>query len=258
MEISQTKQITLNLIDTFEYASKVALDLRKKGLKKIIKSDKTPVTNGDIEVNKILTKKISELTPKIPIISEETADNKNNKDLQNFWLIDPIDGTYGYINNGNEFTINAALIINRRPSIGIIHAPGKNRIFYSYGEKKSFEKVNNKEINLSTIKKKSNKIIALSHSDLLKPEIEDLHKKYKVNRYQKMKSSYKFCVIASGEYDLYVAEPRACEWDIAAGHAITKHAGCTITDFYSNEILYGKKDFKNPSIIVKNESVINE
>ena len=256
MEIDQAKQITLNLLDTFEHAGKVALDLRKKGLKKIIKSDKTPVTNGDIEINNILIKKISELTPEIPIISEETASNKNNKDLQNFWLIDPIDGTHGYINNGDEFTINAALIINKIPSIGIIQAPAKNRIFYSYGNKKSFEKINNKQINLSEIKKTTNQIIALSHSDNLKQEVIDLHKKYKVTKYQKMKSSYKFCVIASGEYDLYVAEARACEWDIAAGHAITKHAGCTITDFYGNQILYGKKDFKNPSLILKRSSLL--
>ena len=69
--------------------------------------------------------------------------------------------------------------------------------------------------------------------------------------FKKMKSSFKFCVIATGEYDLYVAEPRASEWDIAAGHAILKNAGGIITDFEGNEILYGKKDFKNPSLIVK-------
>ena len=66
-----------------------------------------------------------------------------------------------------------------------------------------------------------------------------------------MKSSYKFCVIASGEYDGYVAEPRACEWDIAAGHAILENAGGIIKDFNGNEIRYGKKDFKNPSLIIK-------
>ena len=71
-----------------------------------------------------------------------------------------------------------------------------------------------------------------------------------------MKSSLKFCVIATGEYDLYVAEPRASEWDIAAGHAILKDAGGKISDFSGNEILYGKKDFKNPSIILKRSSVL--
>ena len=69
-----------------------------------------------------------------------------------------------------------------------------------------------------------------------------------------MRSSYKFCVIASGEFDLYAAEPRAYEWDIAAGHAILKNAGGEITDFGGNQILYGKKDFKNPSLILKRSS----
>ena len=66
-----------------------------------------------------------------------------------------------------------------------------------------------------------------------------------------MKSSLKFCVIAAGEFDLYAAEPRACEWDIAAGHAILEHAGGKITDFDDNEILYGKPEFKNPSLPYK-------
>ena len=66
-----------------------------------------------------------------------------------------------------------------------------------------------------------------------------------------MKSSLKFCVVATGEFDLYVAEPRASEWDIAAGHAILENAGGIITDHEGNEITYGKKDFKNPGLILK-------
>tara|TARA_Y100000746_G_scaffold2477_1_gene2383 strand:+ start:703 stop:936 length:234 start_codon:yes stop_codon:yes gene_type:complete len=72
----------------------------------------------------------------------------------------------------------------------------------------------------------------------------------------KMKSSLKFCVVATGEYDGYVAEPRAYEWDIAAGHAILLSAGGSITDFEGNEILYGKKDLKNPSIILKSKNLL--
>ena len=116
MNTQEAKKITLSLIETFNKASQVALDLRKAGLKKEIKSDNTPVTNGDIEVNKILTKKISEITPNIVIVSEENAAHKNAKNLKNFWLIDPIDGTRDYINNRDEFTLNAALIINKKPA----------------------------------------------------------------------------------------------------------------------------------------------
>ena len=71
-----------------------------------------------------------------------------------------------------------------------------------------------------------------------------------------MKSSLKFCVIATGEFDGYVAEPRACEWDIAAGHAILNHSGGSITDFENNEILYGKKNFKNPSLVLKSSMLV--
>ena len=71
-----------------------------------------------------------------------------------------------------------------------------------------------------------------------------------------MKSSLKFCVIAAGEYDGYVADPRAYEWDIAAGHAILKHAGGKVTDLNGNEIKYGKKDFRNPGLILKSKNIL--
>ncbi|WP_297682285.1 inositol monophosphatase family protein [uncultured Candidatus Pelagibacter sp.] len=114
-----------------------------------MKSDNTPVSNGDLEVNKFITKKISEITPDIPIISEETSDNKDNTELKNFWLVDPIDGTYDYINNLEEFTINAGLIINNKPAAGLIYAPAKKRMFYSYGEGNAFELSNGNTIKLN-------------------------------------------------------------------------------------------------------------
>ena len=249
--------IIKNLVDTFFEAGKTALELREKGLKKEIKSDNTPVTNGDFEVNKIISNKIKELTPDIPIISEESSDNKNVQNLKNFWLIDPIDGTHDYINNLQEFTINAGLIINKKPAAGIIFAPAKNRMFYSYGKGLSFEIIKQKKIKLDCSKNfDKNQINFVSYSNKIKPEIEKIHKKLKVDNYVQMKSSLKFCVIATGEYDGYVAEPRAYEWDIAAGHAILNHAGGVIKDFDGNEILYGKKDFKNTSLILKSKNIL--
>ena len=251
------KDIVENLTKTFLYAGKISLDLRKKGLIKKIKSDNTPVSNGDLEVNKIITQKILELTPHIPIISEETSDNKSLKDLNNFWLIDPIDGTYDYINDLNEFTINAGLIIDKHPVAGLIYAPAKNRMFYSYGNELAFELIDGKPIKLNQSNKfNKNEIKFVSYSNKIKPEIEKIHKELNVKKCVRMKSSLKFCVIAAGEYDGHVAEPRACEWDIAAGHAILKHSGGDVTDFNGKEILYGKKDFKNPSLILKSRNII--
>ena len=251
------KIIVENLIDAFLSAGELSLFLRDKGLTKEIKSDNTPVSNGDLEVNKFITDKISNITPDIPIISEETTDNKDNKTLKDFWLVDPIDGTYDYINNLEEFTINAGLIINNKPAAGLIYAPAKKRMFYSFGKGNAFELCDGKTINLSEKNIKSRPIKFVSYSNKIKPEIQKIYQEVGGLENRKMKSSLKFCVVAAGEYDGYVAEPRACEWDIAAGHAILEHSGGTVTDFDGNEILYGKKDLKNPSLILKSRNLIN-
>ena len=250
------KSTVEELVNTFLIAGKTSLELRKKGLIKKIKTDNTPVSNGDLEVNKIVSEKIRQLTPHVPIISEETHEHKDLNDLSDFWLIDPIDGTFDYINNLDEFTINAGLIIGKRPAAGLIYAPAKNRMFYSYGLNLAFELINGSAVKLGNSKNFNKKEIKfVSYSNKLKPEIKKIHDELNVKRIVRMKSSLKFCVIAAGEYDGYVAEPRACEWDIAAGHAILKHAGGSISDFEGNEILYGKKDFKNPSLILKNKNI---
>jgi len=251
------KKIIEDLIDTFLKAGDLSLDLREKGLKKEIKSDNTPVSNGDLEVNKFITKKICEVTPNIPIISEESSENKGNSKLKDFWLIDPIDGTYSYINNLEEFTINAGLIINNEPVAGLINAPAKKRMFYSFGKGNAFELNDGQTINLSNKDIINNKPIKfISYSNKIKPEIQKIYQDIGVTENIKMKSSLKFCVVAAGEYDGYVAEPRAFEWDIAAGHAILEHSGGTVTDFDGNKILYGKKDLKNPSLILKSKNIL--
>ena len=141
------KKIVESLIKNFLEAGNLALQLREKGLIKKIKSDNTPVSNGDLEVNNFISKKISEVTPDIPIISEETSENRDNQNLKDFWLIDPIDGTYDYINNLDEFTINAGLIMNNRSVAGLINAPAKKRMFYSYEKGNAFELSNGKKKN---------------------------------------------------------------------------------------------------------------
>ena len=252
MNLDERKKIVDNLIDVFLKEGETSLELRNKGLNKETKSDNTPVTNADIEVNNILINKIKEITPEIPIVSEESSENKESKNLRTFWLIDPIDGTYDYIHGKDEFTINAGLIIENKAELGIINAPAKKRLFYSYSLGSCFELNENRKIILNCKKlSKDGEINAVSYSNKLKPEIVELHKKYKVTNYKKMKCSLKFCVKAAGEFDLYIAEPRASEWDIAAGHAILKNAGGKVSDFNGNEILYGKKDFKNPSLILE-------
>ncbi len=130
-------------------------------------------------------------------------------------------------------------------------------MFYAYGKGNAYELSNGviKNLNDKEIKKKQ-PLRFISYSNKIKPEIQKIYQNLGVNENIKMKSSLKFCVVATGEYDGYVAEPRAYEWDIAAGHAILVSAGGSVTDFEGNEILYGKKDLKNPSIILKSKNFL--
>ena len=111
MKTSELKTICDNLIDTFNDAGKISIELFKKGLKIKIKKDKSPVSNGDLEVNELITSKIKFLTPDIPIISEETVDLEKKNEAKIFWLIDPIDGTKEYVAGKDEYTLNAAIIL---------------------------------------------------------------------------------------------------------------------------------------------------
>ncbi len=176
--------------------------------------------------------------------------NIKNKN-RTFWLIDPIDGTKDYIKKKDEYTLNAALIIDFKPAIGIVYAPAKDRLFYSYGNNLAFEINNGEKIVLNCKKVNKKEIIGLENSDSTPNEILNIYKKYKVSKTFKMSSSLKFCVIASGEADIYAARARAFEWDIAAGHAVLEHAGGFVTTHEEKNFLYGKENYKNLGIIAK-------
>ena len=259
MKESELKNITKQLIETFSIAGKESIEIFKKGLKIEIKEDNSPVSNGDLIVNDLITNKIKELTPNIPIISEETVNLKKKNKFEIFWLIDPIDGTKEYIAGKDEYTLNAALVINQIPVIGLVGVPKKERLFYSYGKDKSFliEKNETKKIDCSK-KHPRDKIIAVSSSKNPSDIILENLKKYNVSSITKMASSYKFCVIANGEYDIYAAQERANEWDYAAGHAVAINAGAKITTLEGKPFLYGKDDYKNPSLLILRSSNLND
>ena len=146
---SNLKNIAEKLIDTFLEAGRIAKEISDRGVKITIKPDKTPVTDGDLAVDQLLRSKIKKLTPNIPIVSEEKIDPNIKKKDTTFWLVDPIDGTKDYINKKDEYTLNAALIIDLKPSIGLVYAPAKNRLFFSHGKSMAFEINNKKKITLN-------------------------------------------------------------------------------------------------------------
>ncbi len=253
------KSIALKLIPFLQRASDVSIDIQNKGPEIKIKEDNSPVTNGDIAVNEILTNGINEAQSGIPIISEETVDLKKKNYLKDYWLIDPIDGTKEYIAGKDEFTLNVALIINKKPIIGLVGVPKKKRLFYSYGVNESYLIDGQKTKKLSC-QKLSAKDEVKAVSSVHKPSDVILNKlkEFKVSSIKKMASSYKFCVIATGEFDIYAAKERANEWDYAAGHAVAENAGAIITTLDGKMFEYGKEDYRNPSLLILRSKNLND
>ena len=118
MNSQDSKTLAESLISVFDLAGRESIRLYDQGLKIQIKKDKSPVSNGDLKFNDLITSKIKELTPDVPIISEETVDLSKKNKSKKFWLIDPIDGTKEYIAGKDEYTLNAALVVDTVPILG--------------------------------------------------------------------------------------------------------------------------------------------
>ena len=221
-----------------------------------IKSDKTPVTTADEEANKTILRGLSQQFPKIPAISEESENRVLEKEA--FFIIDPLDGTKGFLNKTNNFTVNIAFINNREPEWGVIYSPISGELFYTSPNRESFkynylkktEKVKisgdleNREA-LTLITSENN--LVGRESKILKVDCE--HDTLKIG------SSIKFCRLAEGKADIYPRFGRTMEWDTAAGHAILKYAGGSLIDVNTKkELVYGKKGYENGSFIALRES----
>ena len=220
-----------------------------------IKSDRTPVTTADKEANKIILRGLKQQFPDIPAISEESENRALEK--QTFFIIDPLDGTKGFLNKTNNFTVNIAVIYNREPKLGVIYSPISGELFYTSPDQESFKynylkktqkvkisgNVENRET-LTLITSENN--LVGGESKILKVDCE--HDTLKIG------SSIKFCRLAEGNADIYPRFGRTMEWDTAAGHAILKYAGGSLIDLNTKkELIYGKKDYENGSFIAIRE-----
>ena len=146
-----------------------------------------------------------------------------------------------------------------RSVLGVVGVPKKNRIFYSYALGESYL-IESEKIRKLNCKKKQpkGKIVALSSDYKPSDIILNKLKEFNVNSIVKMSSSYKFCVIATGEYDIYAARERANEWDYAAGHAIAQNAGAIIKTLDEKPFLYGKEDYRNPSLLIRRSENLDD
>ena len=230
-------------------AGKKILNIYSKEFEIFRKKDMSPVTLADLESEKIIIKGLKEIFKKPVIFSEET-NNKNIGNSNNFWLVDPLDGTKEFIKKNGEFTINIAYIENRKPVLGIIYAPVINKTFV--GVKENTYKILNKNKFKKIIpKKNSKKIMIISRSHSSKSEQIELIKKYKITKVLFLGSALKFCYVAEGKAHIYPRSGTTYEWDTAAGHAIINGVGGKIETSKGIELKYGKKDFKNSNFIAK-------
>ncbi len=208
------------------------------------KEDSSPVTTADIASNKIITRGLNKITPHIPILSEESSliSYAERSKWNQYWLVDPLDGTKEFIKKNGEFTVNIALISNNKPIFGIVHAPVFSDIYWGHNSLGSYVKHKNQSHQKIMVQDrvKSPIRIATSRSHKSSNEINFLDN-IKDSIEIPIGSSLKFCYLASGKADIYPRFGPTSEWDIAAGDAILRAAGGEVLDSNRNIFCYNVK-----------------
>ena len=234
----------LKLLPSLHNICKITGELQikyhKTNIKYSTKSNSTPVTQVDVESSLIITDGLKKLTPEILIVSEEEYDDTLSYDY--FWLIDPLDGTSNYINNGDNFCICISLISNSHPILGIIYSPITKDFYYSFKNHGAFllkENSSPKKISTSKMSKnKANKIF--TSSSIRESVLEVLSKNILNYEFIKQSSALKFGNIASGEGCFYPRLGPTHEWDTAAGQILVEEAGGVVVDKFMKPLLYNK------------------
>ncbi len=227
-------------------ASKAILDVYESSdFGEINKQDGSPLTIADKYANEIILNRLNQLTPDIPIISEETFEVSALNSLnETYWLVDPLDGTKEFINKTDEFTVNIALINNKSSIFGIVAAPVTGKIWHgSKFDKKTQTNIgsNNIRIIMSKSHKNENDEKFLEFLDMNKVPYQIVEKG----------SSLKLCSLADNEADIYPRFGPTSEWDIAAAHAVLSSYGGSVVKIKDNEELnYAKESsILNPYFI---------
>ncbi len=253
-----TVNIPLTLLDALHM---IALDAGKEIMKIYnsdfdiaAKEDRSPVTEADRLAEDLITARIkSDISDAYPIVGEEAFSDGHSPDIADtpFWLVDPLDGTKEFISRNGEFTVNIALIEAGRPVLGVVHAPAVNRTYMGspHGAFAALDGAGPKPIECR--RAPSNGLTALVSRSHKSPETEAYLEGFTIKQEISTGSSLKFCVVAQGLADIYPRLGRTMEWDTAAGHAVLRAAGGTVTDMDGRELTYGKPGFENPHFIAR-------
>ena len=223
----------------------------------IVKADKSPVTAADHAAEAIILKALAALVPDVPVVAEEeVAAGRMPKVGARFLLVDPLDGTKEFIKKGTDFTVNIALVEDGRPTLGVVYAPARSRLFAG-DVKTGVAWTTDAEPDSRTmgarrairVRPVGAALIAVASKSHGTPETEAYLTACGVAERVSIGSSLKFCLVAAGEADLYPRAGPTCEWDTGAGHAVLVAAGGRVFDLSGAALAYGKEKFFNPGFV---------
>lgn len=226
------------------------------------KSDDSPVTAADEAADALISDGIRAAFPEMTLVTEEQAESHSEK-ASTFIIVDPLDGTKEFVKRRGDFTVNIALVEDGVPTRGVVYAPAKNRMFFTQGDGATVEEMGpfnpevvgeTKPLSVSTPDNSALIVVASkSHRDAA---TDDYINKYAYKDMTGAGSSLKFCLVATGEADLYPRLGRTMEWDTAAGHAVLNGAGGKVVRFDDHTPLtYGKPGYENPFFIALSPEV---
>ena len=221
-----------------------------------VKSDDSPVTEADEAADALISAGLRKAFPDVLLVTEEQAASHAEK-ADTFLIVDPLDGTKEFVHRRGDFTVNIAFVEDGVPTRGVVYAPAKERMFYTLADGSAVEEAGpfDKDtpgalspIRVSEADNDALMVVASkSHRD---QATDDYINKYAVKDSKSAGSSLKFCLVATGEADLYPRVGRTMEWDTAAGHAVLQGAGGKVVRFDDHSPLtYGKEGYANPFFI---------
>ncbi|MDG2341073.1 MAG: 3'(2'),5'-bisphosphate nucleotidase CysQ [Paracoccaceae bacterium] len=220
------------------------------------KSDESPVTEADEAADAIISAGLRAAFPDVMLVTEEQADS-HSKTGDTFLIVDPLDGTKEFIHRRGDFTVNIAFVDKGTPTRGVVYAPAKDRMFFTLADGTSVEESGDldREIvgettPISVAKSDNTALMVVASKSHRDQATDDYIAKYDVKDMKSAGSSLKFCLVATGEADIYPRLGRTMEWDTAAGHAVLTGAGGAVVSFDDLKTLqYGKVGYENPYFI---------
>jgi 3'(2'), 5'-bisphosphate nucleotidase len=248
------------LVISAHAAGKAIWDIYQAGFEVTIKADASPVTLADTAAEAIILADLARLAPGIAVVAEEeVAAGRIPTVGRQFFVVDPLDGTKEFVQRRGDFTVNIALIEDGQPSLGIVYAPAKDRMFAGDVTLKTAwtqEVTPDQALSQASARRPlavrtppKQGLIAVASKSHNTPQTDAYLALYPIGERVSVGSSLKFCLVAAGEADLYPRLSPTCEWDTGAGHAVLLAAGGKVLALDGSPLVYGKKDFFNPGFL---------